>query len=518
MQTDALSTAAWGKLTTQAARLPSIAELFSTDESRSGRFTVAGAGLFVDFSRQRVSGTVLGLLAEMAEELDLRSRIREMYTGGIANPTESRQVLHTALRRKGAPYAELVVPERRRVVEFAQSVRGGTVRGSSGEPFELVVNIGIGGSDLGPAMAVEALRPFSAGAPRVAFASNIDGCRLSDVLQGANPRRTLFIVCSKTFTTLETLTNAATAKGWLAAALGGAAVPQHFAAVSVNGPAMDAFGIHPEYRFAMWDWVGGRYSIWSAVGLSLAIAIGAKGFEDFLAGGAAMDEHFLGAPWQQNLPALMGLIGVWNINFLKLPTLAVLPYDDRLARFPAYLQQLDMESNGKRVRMDGSPVRCETAPVIWGEPGNNAQHSFFQMLHQGTPRAALDFLLPGLSSCGDSAAHDLAIANCLAQAEAFAFGQAAENPHKVHEGNRPGTLVMFRDLNPASLGALVAMYEHKVFTQSVCWGINAFDQWGVELGKKLATAIAPMVKGEANANTASLGRALQVLRDLKAPR
>jgi glucose-6-phosphate isomerase len=209
---------------------------------------------------------------------------------------------------------------------------------------------------------------------------------------------------------------------------------------------------------------------------------------------------------------------VWNINFLKLPTLAVLPYDDRLARFPAYLQQLDMESNGKRVRMDGSPVRCETAPVIWGEPGNNAQHSFFQMLHQGTPRAALDFLLPGLSSCGDSAAHDLAIANCLAQAEAFAFGQAAENPHKVHEGNRPGTLVMFRDLNPASLGALVAMYEHKVFTQSVCWGINAFDQWGVELGKKLATAIAPMVKGEANANTASLGRALQVLRDLKAPR
>jgi glucose-6-phosphate isomerase len=335
------------------------------------------------------------------------------------------------------------------------------------------------------------------------------------LLKGANPQRTLFIVCSKTFTTLETLTNAGTAKRWLAATLGEAAVPQHFAAVSVNGPAMDAFGIHPDYRFAMWDWVGGRYSLWSAVGLALAIAIGPKGFEEFLAGGAAMDEHFLTAPWERNLPALAGLIGVWNINFLKLPTLAVLPYDDRLARFPAYLQQLDMESNGKSVRMDGSPVRCETAPVIWGEPGNNAQHSFFQMLHQGTPRAALDFLLPSLSSCGDRNAHDLAIANCLAQAEAFAFGQASENPHKVHEGNRPSSIVMFRELNPGALGALVALYEHKVFTQSVCWGINAFDQWGVELGKKLAVAIAPLVAGDGKADSASLRGTLLALNKLK---
>jgi glucose-6-phosphate isomerase len=381
-----------------------------------------------------------------------------------------------------------------------------------------VVNIGIGGSDLGPAMAVEALRPFSAGAPRVVFASNIDGCRLSDVLQAADPRRTLFIVCSKTFTTLETLTNAGAAKRWLAAALGDEAVPHHFAAVSVNAPAMDAFGIHPDYRFAMWDWVGGRYSLWSAVGLALAISIGAKGFESFLAGAAAMDEHFLTAPWQQNLPALMGLIGVWNVNFLKLPTLAVLPYDDRLARFPAYLQQLDMESNGKRVRIDGTPVRCETAPVIWGEPGNNAQHSFFQMLHQGTARAALDLLLPALSSCGDSLAHDLAIANCLAQSEAFAFGQASDNPHKVHEGNRPSTIVMFRELNPAALGALVALYEHKVFTQSVCWGINAFDQWGVELGKNLATAIAPLVSGKDEAESASLRGTLRSLRALRSSR
>jgi glucose-6-phosphate isomerase len=519
MKADAIATAAWPELSRQAeAGLPSIAELFAADERRSARFTVAGAGLVADFSRQRVSVATLHLLGSMADELDLRSRIRDMYEGGIANPTESRQVLHTALRRPGAPHADLVLAERRRVLEFAEAVRAGRFLGSSGEPFELVVNIGIGGSDLGPAMAVEALRTFSANAPRVAFASNIDGCRLSDVLQRANPRRTLFIVCSKTFTTLETLTNARTAKRWLATALGEGAVPQHFAAVSVNGPAMDAFGIHPDYRFAMWDWVGGRYSLWSAVGVTLAIAIGASGFEDFLAGGAAMDEHFLTAPWQQNLPALMGLIGAWNINFLQLPTLAVLPYDDRLARFPAYLQQLDMESNGKRVRMDGSPVRCETAPVIWGEPGNNAQHSFFQMLHQGTPRAALDFLLPSLSSCGDSNAQDLAVSNCLAQAEAFAFGQDSTNPHQVHEGNRPSTVVMFRELNPAVLGALVALYEHKVFTQSVCWGINAFDQWGVELGKKLATAIAPLVAGSGEGNTASLRGTLRTLSDLKGGR
>ena len=514
MQQDAVSTAAWSALAGQIqSGLPSIADLFAADTERSRRFTVRGAGLVADFSRQRVSPKTLELLVQMADELDLRGRIREMYEGAIANPTESRQVLHTALRRPRAPHADLVALERGRVLDFAEAVRGGTVRSSDEHAFELVVNIGIGGSDLGPAMAVDALRRFCAGAPRVVFVSNIDGCRLSDVLKDADPRRTLFIVCSKTFTTLETLTNAATARRWLAAALGQDAVPRHFAAVSVNGPAMDAFGIHPDYRFAMWDWVGGRYSIWSAVGLGLAIAIGAHGFTQFLAGGAAMDEHFVTAPWQQNLPALAGLIGVWNINFLKLPTLAVLPYDERLARFPAYLQQLDMESNGKSVRIDGSPVRCETAPVIWGEPGNNAQHSFFQMLHQGTPRAALDFLLPSLSSCGDRNAHDLAVANCLGQAEAFAFGQASENPHKVHEGNRPSTIVMFRELNPATLGALVAHFEHKVFTQSVCWGINAFDQWGVELGKKLATAFAPLVRGVGRAESASLQGTLSMLCD-----
>ncbi|MEO8315504.1 MAG: glucose-6-phosphate isomerase, partial [Pseudomonadota bacterium] len=417
--------------------------------------------------------------------------------------------------RTGAPYADVVLAERKRMLAFADRVRGGAIRGSSNEPFELVINIGIGGSDLGPAMTVEALRQYSDGAPRIAFVSNVDGCRLADLLATANPARTLFVVCSKTFTTLETRTNADSARRWLAAGLGAAAVPAHFAAVSVNTEAMDVFGIHRDYRFAMWDWVGGRYSIWSSIGVSLAIAIGSEHFDAFLAGAAVLDEHFLAAPWQENLPALMGLLGIWNINLLKLPTLAVLPYEDRLGRFPAYLQQLDMESNGKRVRSDGSPVFCDTAPVVWGEPGNNAQHSFFQMLHQGTLRAALDFLLPARSSCGDAHAHNLAIANCLAQTEAFAFGQASDNPHKVHQGNRPSSIVLFRQLDPPTLGALIALYEHKIFTQSVVWGINAFDQWGVELGKKLAGSIAPLVEGQGEAEQSSLQGTLEQLARLR---
>jgi glucose-6-phosphate isomerase len=513
---DASSSQAWKQLQAVAeGPQPAIAELFAAEPDRMQGFMATGAGVTLDFSRQRLSADTLSLLGQLADQVDLRERIAGMYRGDIANPTEGRQVLHTALRRENAPHADEVRSERRRMLAFAESVRAGRIRSSTGDAFELVVNIGIGGSDLGPAMAVEALRPFARGAPRVAFVSNIDGCRLADVLALADPRRTLFIVCSKTFTTLETRTNAESARSWLAGHLGVAAVPGHFAAVSVNAEAMDAFGVHPEYRFSMWDWVGGRYSIWSSIGVSLALAIGAEGFEQFLAGAAAMDEHFVAAPWERNLPALMGLIGVWNINFLGLPTLAVLPYDDRLARFPAYLQQLDMESNGKRVRSDGSAVFSATAPVVWGEPGNNAQHSFFQMLHQGTPRAALDFLLPANSSCGDQSAHNLALANGLAQAEAFAFGQAAENPHKVHEGNRPSSLLLFRQIDPRTLGALIALYEHKVFVQSVVWGINAFDQWGVELGKKLAVAIAPLLDGQGEAGTLSLRGTLAQLAALR---
>jgi glucose-6-phosphate isomerase len=516
MHRDASTSPAWQSLTAlAAAHIPDIAGLYAADADRSRRSTITAAGITLDFGRQRITAEALQLLTQLAEDIDLRNRIAGMYRGDIANPTEGRQVLHTALRRNGAPHAEIVQSERKRMLAFARDVREAQIRSSTDEPFELVVNIGIGGSDLGPAMATEALRQYSAGAPRIAFVSNVDGCRLADTLSQANPRRTLFIVCSKTFTTLETRTNAETARRWLVDQLGARSVPAHFAAVSVNTKAMDEFGIHPDYRFTMWDWVGGRYSIWSSIGVSLAIAIGPDQFEQFLAGAAEMDEHFFAAPWEGNLPVLMGLLGVWNINFLKLPTLAVLPYDDRLGRFPAYLQQLDMESNGKRVRSDGRPVFCETAPVVWGEPGNNAQHSFFQMLHQGTPRAALDFLLPVLSSCGDVGSHDKAIANCLAQAEAFASGQTAGNSHQVHEGGRPVSLLLFRQLDPRTLGALVALYEHKVFTQSVVWGINAFDQWGVELGKKLAASIEPLVAGTGEPASSSLGSTLAAIRHLR---
>jgi len=522
-------TAGWSELTAHAARLAGepVRDLFARDPLRFEQFSREAAGLFMDFSRQRLDAGALGTLRALADAVDLRGRIEAMWRGELINPTEGRAVLHVALRQPpgaavgGADIEKLVLAERARMLAFADGVRGGAIRGSAGQRFTLVVNIGIGGSDLGPAMAVQALRAFSAGAPHCEFVSNVDGCHLAEVLESADPRTTLFIVASKTFTTLETRTNALTARAWLEKQLGRAAVPAHFAAVSVNGKAMDEFGVHPEYRFQMWDWVGGRYSIWSSIGVSLAIAIGSGNFLEFLGGGHAVDEHFRGAPWADNLPALMGLIGVWNINFMKLPTLAVLPYDDSLRRFPAYLQQLEMESNGKSVMLDGAPVECETAAVIWGEPGNNAQHSFFQLLHQGTPRAALDFLLPARSSCGNQPQQNLAIASCLAQAEAFMTGRnAAEvraelerqqlpaaqlqalTPHKVHPGSRPSTIVLFERLDPATLGKLIALYEHCVFTQSVVWGIDAFDQWGVELGKKLTEQLVPAVEHPAGGHAA----------------
>ncbi|HEX4389520.1 MAG TPA: glucose-6-phosphate isomerase [Steroidobacteraceae bacterium] len=519
----------WAELQTQAERLAAVpvCELFERDPSRPARFTRAAAGLLMDFSRQRLDEIALAKLAQLADAVGLRERIDAMWRGEHINTSEDRAVLHVALRQPpgagigGAQIEQTVLAERARMLAFAEGVRGGAVRGSSGETFRLVVNIGIGGSDLGPAMAVQALRAYSGGAPRCEFVSNVDGCHLAEVLESADPRTTLFIVSSKTFTTLETQTNAHSARSWLAGRLGQAAVPQHFAAVSVNKEAMDAFGIHPQYRFQMWDWVGGRYSIWSSIGVALAIAIGERNFLEFLAGGHEMDEHFRSAPWADNLPALMGLIAVWNINFMKLPTLAVLPYDDSLRRFPAYLQQLEMESNGKSVLLDGRPAECATAAVIWGEPGNNAQHSFFQLLHQGTPRAALDFLLPARSSCGNQPQQNLAIASCLAQAEAFTNGQSADTvraqlerqglpatqlqtlvPQKVDPGSRPSTLVVFRQLDPGALGRLIALYEHCVLTQSVVWGINAFDQWGVELGKKLTAQLAPAVQDPAAGHAA----------------
>lgn len=515
----------WSDLAKEASRLGPIAlaEHFARDPDRFDHFSREAAGLLYDFSRQRLDASALGKLTRLADEVRLKDRIDSMWRGDHINTTEDRAVLHVALRQPagaavgGADVAREVMAERKRMLDFAEGVRSGAIRGSDGQPFARVVNIGIGGSDLGPAMAVEALHEFVSG-PRVEFVSNIDGCHLADVLAAADPARTLFIVASKTFTTLETLTNARTARAWLAGRLGETAVREHFAAVSVNHEAMNAFGVHPDYRFQMWDWVGGRYSVWSSIGVSLAVAIGREHFEALLAGGHEMDEHFRQARWSENLPALMGLIGVWNIDFLALPTLAILPYDERLRRFPAYLQQLEMESNGKSVLLDGKPVECGTAAVIWGEPANNAQHSFFQLLHQGTLRAALDFLLPARSSCGNQAQQDLAIASCLAQAEAFMTGQPAATvrqdlekqklpadriaalvPHKVHPGSRPCSIILFRRVDPATLGRLIALYEHKVFTQSVVWGNNAFDQWGVELGKRLTESLVPLVRDRAAA-------------------
>jgi glucose-6-phosphate isomerase len=521
-------THAWRALQARAfeTRAVTLRALRDADPLRGGRFSREAAGLYLDFSRQRVDDDGLHLLVGLADAAGLRSRIEAMWRGESINTTESRAVLHTALRVSavsadgpgGEDVARQVLAERERMLAFAGRVREGGVLGSGGARFSTVINIGIGGSDLGPAMAVQALHPLTARAPRVLFVSNVDGTDLANALEHADAASTLFIVASKTFSTQETLANARTARQWLAGKLGEAAVPAHFAAVSTNGQAMDAFGINPNYRFMMWDWVGGRYSLWSSIGVSLAIAVGRDAFLELLAGARVMDEHFRSAPWERNLPALMGLLGVWNVNFLELPTLAVLPYDGRLGRFPAYLQQLDMESNGKSVNLSGEGLAHSTAPVIWGEPGNNAQHSFFQMLHQGTPRAAVDFLLPAQSSSANPAQAELAIGNCLAQAEAFAFGYSLEQAteelgarkpppdriellarHKVHAGNRPVSIVAFERLDARTLGSLIALYEHKVFTQSVVWGINAFDQWGVELGKKMCDEVLPLVRDPAAA-------------------
>jgi glucose-6-phosphate isomerase len=535
-------TAVWPELKAQAERLAAVPvhELFERDPGRFERCVREHAGLLLDFSRQRLDEITLGKLFQLADLVGLRERIDAMWRGEHINTTEDRAVLHVALRQPagaaigGADIEHIVMTERTRMLAFAEAVRSGTIKSSAAQAFRLVINIGIGGSDLGPAMAVQALHAFTQGAPRCEFVSNIDGCHLAEVLEGADPKTTLFIVSSKTFTTLETLTNARSARAWLAGRLGEQAVPQHFAAVSVNHQAMDEFGVHPQYRFQMWDWVGGRYSLWSSIGVSLAIAIGARNFLDFLGGGYEVDQHFRTAPWQQNLPVLMGLIGVWNINFMKLPTLAVLPYDDSLRRFPAYLQQLEMESNGKSVMLDGTPAECETAAVLWGEAGNNGQHSFFQLLHQGTARAALDFLLPARSSCDNQAQQNLAIASCLAQAEALCNGQSAETvraelahqnlppaqlsaliPHKVDPGSRPSTIVLFQKLDPATLGRLIALYEHSVLTQSVVWGTNAFDQWGVELGKKLTAQLAPAVEDPLGGHAAP-PNVLKLLRQVEA--
>jgi len=513
----------WGELEAEARRLREIPvrELFTRDEARFERCAREHEGLLLDFTRQRLDSEALEAFCALADAAGLRERIGDLLDGAVVNNTEGRQALHTLLRTPaGAAVPEVIRPlhaevltEREKCARFVADIHGGQRTSARGKRFTEVVNVGIGGSDLGPAMAVEALKPFHTGHVRCHFVSNVDGTQLADLAAQLDPARTLVIVCSKTFTTQETLANAQAARRWIAGRLGEEAVPAHFAAVSTNAKAMDEFGIGADARFTMWDWVGGRYSMWSAIGLSLELAIGTENFAAFLAGGHAIDRHFRDAPWRDNLPALLGLIAVWNRNLIGCPSHAVLPYTQRLARFPAYLQQLEMESLGKRVTREGESVDTDTGPVIWGEPGSNAQHSFFQLLHQGTADVSADFLLPARSEAGLENQHELAMANCLAQVQAFmaGYGEAEVRaeleakgldaariagfvPHKLHPGSRPLTLIGFERLDPRTLGMLVALYEHKVFVQSVIWGINPFDQWGVELGKKLCNSVLPAVK------------------------
>jgi glucose-6-phosphate isomerase len=491
--------------------------LFAADPGRGGRMTAEAAGLFLDYSKNRVTDRTLGLLADLAEEAGLRERIDAMFRGDRINVTENRAVLHVALRApRGASIlvdGKDVVPEVHavldRMAEFSERVRSGAWAGHTGRRIRNVVNIGIGGSDLGPAMAYEALRHYSDRTLVFRFVSNVDGTDFAEAVHDLDPAETLFIVSSKTFTTLETMTNAASAREWLLAGLGGEAraVARHFVAVSTGTAKVSEFGIDPASMFGFWDWVGGRYSMDSAIGLSTMLAVGPANFRAMLDGFHAMDEHFRTAPFDRNMPVLMGLLTVWNSNFLDAGTVAVLPYAQYLKRFPAYLQQLAMESNGKGVTLGGERVSYDTSPVVWGEPGTNGQHSFYQLLHQGTRLVPCDFIafVDPLHPLGRH--HDMLIANVLAQAEALAFGRTPEEvraegtpeplvPHRVFEGNRPSNTILAGRLSPETLGALVALYEHSVFTQGVVWNIDSFDQWGVELGKVLAQRILDEIESE----------------------
>jgi glucose-6-phosphate isomerase len=472
-----------------------LASLFAHDAKRAEHFTLEACDLVLDYSKNHVNGTTRKLFAQLARGADVPAAIEAMFSGERINRSEDRSVLHVALRSKISDTVALDTPGVRELWEvlawmdeFIEGVHEGKITGHTGKRLTNVVNIGIGGSDLGPVMASRALKPYWREGVQFHSVSNIDGTQLADLRNTLDPETTLFVICSKTFTTLETMTNAQAARRWIVERLGRDAVIDHFVAASTNHAAMNEFGIHPDYRFGFWDWVGGRYSMWSAVGLSLALVIGMDNFQKILAGGRQMDQHFRQAPMDASMPVLLALIGIWYNNFFGAETQAILPYDNRLGRFPAYLQQLQMESSGKSVRMDGKPVKGHTGMIIWGEAGNNAQHSFYQLLHQGTRLVPVDFLLPVKSSGGDQAQQDLAIANCLAQSEALmdGFDEEGLETHRVHQGNNPSNTILFPKLTPEVLGQLVALYEHKVFVEGVVWGIDSFDQWGVELGKRLA--------------------------------
>jgi len=497
--------------------------LFAADARRFSALSLKAEGLLLDFSKQRLTRRTLRLLADLADACAVADKRAAMFSGAAINSTEKRAVLHTALRNvsgtpvlvDGRDVMPEVLAERARCAAFAEGVRSGAIAAANGRPFTDVVNIGIGGSDLGPAMVARALSPYAHKRIRSHFVSNVDGADIADTLARLDPATTLVLVSSKTFTTQETMMNARSARGWIAAALGEAAVGAQFAAISTNMPGTAAFGIDASRVFRFWDWVGGRYSVWSAIGLPVMISIGAQQFEAFLKGAHAIDRHFVTAPWQKNMPALMALIGLWNRNIWGFSSHAVLPYEQRLARFPAYLQQLDMESNGKGVAIDGAPLARASGPTVWGEPGTNGQHAFFQLIHQGTDVIPCDFLVGADPVKADPAHHRALVANCLAQTEALMRGRtlaeataqlraagldaaaaAALAPHKVFPGNRPTSTLVYRRLDPATLGKLIALYEHKVFVQGAIWNLNSYDQWGVELGKELCARLMPVVGGE----------------------
>jgi glucose-6-phosphate isomerase len=512
-------------LTKQKKRISdtTMREMFAEDPNRFQRFSATGAGILLDYSKNRIDEEVMSALFDLARAAGVEERRDQMCEGEHINITEDRAVMHMALRYQGEQPVPVdrkdVMPDVRAVLKaieaYANAVRSGEIRGHGGAQFTDVVNIGIGGSDLGPAMVTLALEPYTRADLRAHYVSNVDGAHIHDVLKRLDPKRTLFIVASKTFTTDETMTNAHSAREWIADTLGEEAVPNHFAAVSTNLEACAKFGIREDRIFGFWDWVGGRYSVWSAIGLPIALAVGYENFAKFLAGADAMDRHFLSTPLEDNLPVIMALLGVWYRNAWGFSTHAVLPYDQRLSRFAAYLQQQDMESNGKSVTLAGKKVEWSTGPIVWGEPGTNGQHAFYQLIHQGTDVIPCDFLIAAQPHEQLPPHHDKLVANVLAQSEALMLGKSKAEvveelkaqgldkdkikelaPHKVFPGNRPSNTLFYQQLTPETLGSLIALYEHKVFVQGVIWNVNSYDQWGVELGKQLAKALLPKVRGE----------------------
>jgi len=521
------TTAAWKKLAAhhETVHRLQMKNLFAEDPRRFERFSIRFNDLLVDFSKNRITAETLGLLIELARECGLPEAIAQMFTGGRINETENRAVLHVALRNRANTPIHAdgvdVMPEINAVLsrmrDFSRRVNSGKWKGFTGKRVTDIVNIGIGGSDLGPVMVTESLRPYANPKLRVHFVSNVDGTHIAETLKGLNPEKTLFMIASKTFTTQETMTNAFTAREWfLAQAQDAAHVAKHFVAISTNRAKVEAFGIHPDNMFVFWDWVGGRYSLWSAIGLSIACAIGFERFEELLTGAHDMDRHFREAPFERNLPVILALIGIWYTNFFGAETEVILPYDQYMHRFPAYFQQGNMESNGKSADRRGQPVACATGPIVWGEPGTNGQHAFYQLIHQGTRLVPADFLAPAISHNPLGEHHPILLSNFFAQTEALMNGKPAEQaaaelrsegkseeevqrllPHKVFDGNRPTNSILFRSLTPRVLGSLVALYEHKIFVQGVIWNIFSFDQWGVELGKQLAGRILPELRDEA---------------------